>query len=517
MSAPAVEPGGRLADRFRLEDRVRESAGATLWKAIDEVLARPVSVLTLSQEFPRVAEVVTAARGASRLNDPRLTQVFDAAEEGGQAYVVSEWVTGETLTDLVSSGPMAPERAAALVAEAAEAVAHAHESGLPHLCLTPDRLIWTAGGTVKLLGLAVDATLRDVESDDPAREDAEGLGRLLYTALTGHWPGEGDTGLPPAPLDDGKVCTPRQVRAGVPGFLDAITCRALLQEPRRGLPPLATPAAVAEALAEVPRPAPVPVSVSAMPPALSLRSEAPDDLDDRRPPRPQAPPRPSEHGGHGPHGGHGGHAGHARRQSSGGPLGRAVVAVVVLLLIAAVGLGAWTLGRNLGKRTPPPAASATPSSESSPKIVTVKPASATGFDPLGDDRSEHPEIARLAIDGKASTEWHTTTYQSAELGRLKEGVGLLLDMGKEVNVADVVVSLGDAPGATIEMRVGDAADLGALRRAAKQDNVSGTVTLTPEKPVSGQYVLIWFTRLPAFEGKFRGTIYDVIVHSPGSA
>ncbi|GAA1257776.1 protein kinase family protein [Sphaerisporangium rubeum] len=512
MSAPAVEPGGRLADRFRLEDRVSESAGATLWKAIDEVLARPVSVLTLSQEFPRVAEVVTAARGASRLNDPRLTQVFDATEENGQAYVVSEWVTGETLTDLVSSGPMAPERAAALVAEAAEAVAHAHESGLSHLCLTPDRLIWTAGGTVKLLGLAVDATLREVESDDASREDAEGLGRLLYTALTGHWPGEGDTGLPAAPRDDGKVCTPRQVRAGVPGFLDAITCRALFQEPRRGLPPLSSPAAVAEALAEVPRPAPVPVS--AMPPALSLRSEAPDDLDDRRPPRPQAPPRPAEHGGHGAHGGHGGHA---RPRSSGGPLGRAVVAIVILLLIAAVGLGAWTLGRSLGKRTPPPVASATPSSEATPEIVAVKPSSATGFDPLGDDRSEHPELARLAVDGKGSTEWHTTSYQSAELGRLKEGVGLLLDMGKETAISDVVVSLGDAPGATIELRVGDAADLGALRKAAKQDNASGTVTLTPEKSVSGQYVLIWFTRLPAFEGKFRGTIYDVVVHSPGPA
>ncbi|MFC6085563.1 protein kinase family protein [Sphaerisporangium aureirubrum] len=513
MSAPAVEPGGRLADRFRLEDRVSESSGATLWKAIDEVLARPVSVLTLSPDFPRVVEVVTAARGASRLTDPRVTQVFDAAEEAGQAYVVSEWVTGETLADLVSSGPMSPERAAALVAEAAEAVAHAHEAGLSHLCLTPDRLIWTAGSTVKLLGLAVDAKLRGVESDDAAREDAEGLGRLLYAALTGHWPGEGDTGLPSAPLDDGKVCTPRQVRAGVPGFLDAITCRALLQEPRRGLPPLTTPAAVAEALAEVPRPAPVPVS--GRPPALTLRSEAPDDLDTRRPPRPPVQPRPSDHGGHGGHGGHGSHGGHARR--SGGPMSRAVVAMVILLLIAAVGLGAWTLGRSLGKRTPPPAASATPSSEGSPKIVALKPAGATGFDPLGDDLSEHPELARLAVDGKASTEWHTTTYQSAELGRLKDGVGLLLDMGKEVSVADVVVSLGNAPGSTIELRVGDSADLGALRRAAKQENVSGTVTLTPDKPASGQYVLIWFTRLPAFEGKFRGTIYDVVVHSPGSA
>jgi hypothetical protein len=506
MSAPAVEPGGRLADRFRLEDRVSESGGATLWKAIDEVLARPVCVLTLAPDFERVVEVVTAARGASRLTDPRLTQVFDAAEEDGQAYVVSEWVSGESLADMVSSGPMAPERAAALVAEAAEAVAHAHEAGLAHLCLTPDRLIWTAGSTVKLLGLAVDAALSDIESENPARDDAEGLGRLLYAALTGHWPGgEGESDLPPAPLDDGKVCTPRQVTAGVPGFLDAITCRALLQEPRRGLPPLATPADVAEALAEVPRPAPVPVSVSATPPALSLRSEAIEDTDpnrQHRQPRQPAPSRPPAP---------------PRRRQSGGAAGRVMVTAVILLVIAAVGIGAWTLGQSLGKRPPQPEASASGSQAPPPKIITVKPSSADGFDPLGTDRSEHSEYARLAIDGKPSTEWHTDKYESAELGKLKDGVGLILQMGKQVSISDVVVTLGDTPGSSVELKIGNAADLNSLKTAAKEDNVSGKVTLTPAKATSGQYVLIWFTRLPAFEGKFRGTIYDVVVHSPGSA
>ncbi|WP_248964649.1 protein kinase family protein [Sphaerisporangium perillae] len=502
MNAPAVEPGGRLADRFRLEDRVSESGGATLWKAIDEVLARPVCVLTLSPDFDRVAEVVTAARRASRLTDPRLTQVFDAAEEDGQAYVVSEWVTGETLTDMVASGPMAPERAAALVAEAAEAVAHAHESGLAHLCLTPDRLIWTAGSTVKLLGLAVDASLCDIQSDDAGREDAEGLGRLLYTALTGHWPGDGEVDLPPAPLDDGKICTPRQVTAGVPGFLDAITCRALFQEPRRGLPALTTPAEVAEALAEVPRPAPVPVSVSATPPAISLRSEAPTDTESARQPRPPAQTHPVSS---------------ARPRQSGGMAGRAMITVVILLIIAAVGIGAWTLGQTLGKRSPAPAASASQSQARAPKISTVKPSSANGFDPLGSDRAEHPEWAPLAIDGKPSTEWHTDKYETPEFGRLKKGVGLILELSKETTISDVVVSLGDMPGSSIELKIGDAPDLGSLKTAAKQENVSGTVTLTPEKAASGRYVLIWFTRLPAFEGKFRGTIYDVVVHSPGSA
>ncbi|GIH51215.1 protein kinase family protein [Microbispora rosea] len=509
MSMSTVEPGTRLADRFRLEDRVHESGGATLWKALDEILARPVAVHTFTPDFSRVQEVVTAARQASRLTDPRLTQVFDAADEDGTAYVVSEWVSGESLLDLLESGPVEPERGAALVAEAAEALAHAHTAGLTHLHLTPGRLVWTSGGTVKLLGLAVDAAILDLSSEDPAREDAEGLGRLLYAALTGHWPGDLDCGLPPAPLDDGKICTPRQVTAGVPGYLDAITCRALLQEPRRGQPPLATPADVAEALAVVPRPAPAPVTTA--PPALNLRSEAPD-----APGMSTMPPRmPS-------------HLAHQMAMTSPPPLppprpqtgaaSKILLTVIVLLVMAAVGVGAWTVGKNLGN-TPRGVAESGAAQSPSPsrKPVTVKPVSAAGFDPLGTDRAEKPEIAPLAVDGKPSTDWHTDSYSSADLGRLKDGVGLILDMGKPVPIADVVVSLGSAGGSTVQLKVGDAAELSSLKTVAEKKGASGSVTLTPEKATTGQYVLIWFTRLPPYNGQYRGTIYDVTVHSPGSA
>src|SRR5215472_12905772 len=83
MSTYTSEPGTRLAGRYRLVDQVAAGNGWTLWKAMDETLARPVSVLTFAPGFPRISEVVTAARAASRLTDPRLAQVFDV-EDGGQ-------------------------------------------------------------------------------------------------------------------------------------------------------------------------------------------------------------------------------------------------------------------------------------------------------------------------------------------------------------------------------------------------------------------------------------------------
>ncbi len=504
-STSAVEPGTRLAERFRLEDRVSESEGATLWKAIDEILARPVAVHTFDSSFPRVHEVVTAARAASRLTDPRLTQVFDAAEDEKASYVVSEWVNGESLTDLLASGPLEPDRAAGLVAEAAEALAHAHEAQLYHLCLQPSHLIWTTGNTVKVLGVAVDAAMYGLTTDQPALDDAEGLGRLLYAGLTGHWPGdEEEGGLPAAPMSDGHFCTPRQVTAGVPGYLDAVTVRACLPESRRGQSPLTTPSEVAEALADVARPMPIPISYPSTPAVASASHTEGLDIAHRHkaaapPPLPPAPPRRPSNGG-------------------GSTLNRVLMTLVVLLVIAAVGVGAWTIGRSLGSPSPPGTASAEPTTSASASAAaeTVKPDRARGFDPLGDG-DEKPDLAKLAIDGKPSTLWKTETYTSADLGRLKDGVGLLLDMGKSVQISDVVATLSDAPGANVELKVGDSADLDSLKTVATKKNAAGKTTLTPDETASGQYVLIWFTRVPTDAGTFHGTIYEVVVHSPGSA
>ena len=190
MSTYTSEPGTRLAGRYRLEDQVDAGGGWALWKAIDEILARPVTVLTFAENFPRVRDAVTAARAASRLSDSRLSQVFDVDDSGERAYIVMEWVAGESLADMLSDGgPIEPARAAALVAEAAQALSVAHAAGLAHMRLVPGSLRWTSGGGVKITGLGIDAALAGVGADediseDPALTDTQDLARLLYAAVT---------------------------------------------------------------------------------------------------------------------------------------------------------------------------------------------------------------------------------------------------------------------------------------------------------------------------------------------
>lgn len=488
-----IEPGTRLAGRYRLEDRASDTGGATLWKAIDETLARPVSVLTFAPGFDRVDEVVTAARAASRLTDSRLVQVFDAEVRGADSYVVMEWVAGQRLDELLLGG-FDVERAAGIVAEAAEALTSAHAAGLAHLCLQPSSVLWTSGGSVKVSGLGIDAALVGAKSEQPALLDTHSLGKLLYAGLTGSWPGGEQTALPTAPLTDGNhVATPRQVRAGVPAQLDSVVCRTLFPGTRRG-EAITTPAELADALADVPRSVPLPIPTRYDRPS----SPAPTATSVRDPGPPSVVP-PATRNGTPPGGGH-------------RPRGTTmlIIGVVVALVLVAAGLITWGVRKNLHHRAEP---TASPTQPAVPPSQVLSPDSASGIKTPGDD-DEHSDRASYAIDDKKSTDWYTQTYASSDFGKQRTGAGLRIDMGQSVRISEVTVRLGDGSG-PVELLVGDSDEPDALidDPAAQVTDASGKTHLHPKSPVTGRYVYIWFTRLPAAgSGGFRAEIYNVRVH-----
>lgn len=510
VSTSVIEPGTRLAGRYRLEDRVSEAGGSTFWKATDEILARPVAALTFEPGFPRVGAVVTAARAASRLTDPRLTQVFDADDSGEQAYVVSEWVSGETLEDLVVQGPLQPERAAAFLMEAAEAVACAHESGQAHLCLSPRNLVWTNGGTVKITGLGVEAVLRGATSADPALSDTEGLGRLLYAAVTGHWPGTGgETTLPPAPATDGQLCAPRQVLAGVPGPLDSVVCRALqLGGGRHGHDVLRTPAAFKQALSAVPRSAlPFIPMASATPPSVVPRAPRPGDTATMSPippatPPPGGPPRPPEPQRTSPH-----------RAPSPGPNRTAVIAIVAVVALIAVVIGGWALsqmgGSSGGSKKKVQAGVAAPKHPST-TVRALSPVGARGLSTGGAPDGRIQEDPTSVIGGRSGL-WTSQHYFSPKFGKLLTGVGLRIDMGRSVSISRVHVVMPDGTPGTIQVRIGDSGNPDMPVAASRDGNAIGAFDLSTGK-AKGRYVLVWFTTLPNINGLFIAQLHKVVVY-----
>ena len=123
-----------------------------------------------------------------------------------------------------------PARPASSPSEVADALDAAHQQGLaPPLPAARARAAHRHG-QIKVAGLGVDAAVAGCRC--PTRSDAaatrhRGAAAVLYAALTARWPGAEATALPAAPHDGDRVCSPRQVRAGVPDDLDALVCRAL--------------------------------------------------------------------------------------------------------------------------------------------------------------------------------------------------------------------------------------------------------------------------------------------------
>jgi hypothetical protein len=269
---PSGAPGPTtwLGGRFRLAERVT-TAGAlsawqgSLWRATDALLCRPVAVHLLSRGVRVPAHVTAAVQAAARVNDPRLATIYDTDYDIEGPYIVSEWTPGTHLEDLVLSGLPSPALAAAMIADAADALAVAHRAGRPHLCLSPRSLRWDTGSGLKITGLGIEAALSGAHAGDPAAAavtDTIALGRMLYALLTGCWPGDEPTALPAAPRHHGHVYTPRQVRAGVPGVLDTITCHALQLQATSAV---LSPAGLAVALRAVLRPSYSPLPYASSP------------------------------------------------------------------------------------------------------------------------------------------------------------------------------------------------------------------------------------------------------------
>ena len=436
--------------------------------------------------------------------------MFDVEDDWDRAYIVMEWAAGEPLDDLLSAGPLDPSRAAQIVAEAAAALSAAHAAGLAHLCLVPGSLRWTSGGGVKIVGVGMDAALTGISSDDPALADTQGLGRLLYAALTGHWPGPDSAVLPPAPVADGLPRSPRQVRAGVPAILDDITCRALFQQDRSGSVPLTTPGQLAGALS------------AAIPPTPPPKAEP------QRPPS-RAPSRAPEFGDTGPiarDGEYWAHEGHpaSRRDRPGrpepgrrAPRSRIKASVVVLLVLAVVAaITAAALAFRPAHQAAGPG-SQTPSASHSaaPAVPILTPVSAQGLD-------ETSVNANMAIDGNPHTAWQTQFYKGNPVfGGLKTGSGLILDMGRAVKLSSVKVLFGPTAGANVSIGVGNdgsasqQSDANFTTVASAANLPGGSHTFRSDFTATGRYVLIWFTRLPPEAGgpasRYEAEIFNVIV------
>ncbi|MGW0365575.1 serine/threonine protein kinase [Streptomyces sp. NPDC002990] len=493
-AAPELHSGHKLARRYRLEECVTRVDGFSSWRAMDEKLRRAVGVHLLPADHPRARSVLAAARSSALLGDPRFVQVLDAVEENDLVYVVHEWLPDATeLTALLAAGPFEAHEAYQLVSQVSQAMTAAHREGLAHLRLTPSAILRTSTGQYRIRGLAVNAALRGITSETPQRADTEAIGALLYAALTQRWPYENDAyGLTGLPKGVGLIA-PDQVRAGVHRGLGELAMRALANDgatASRQEPAFTTPEELAKAVAAMPR---------------------------IRPPEPAftAPPEYQQttyqQGSYG------------RPSPSGMPTGTTVTVVppppplqsrtgralkwgVAALLIAALGLGSWQLADTLLDHRTQKGSSGT----NNTPIETVDTAEKKGPAPLEvkgaleyypDGKAQDADGVAKTYDGDASTYWRTKSYYDGPEMKIKDGVGIVYDLGSEHEVSAASIALKyTGERTTLTLYATDAKSpkgpISSMAKIAATTTTETALQLTAEKPVKTRYVLLWVTAMP---------------------
>jgi hypothetical protein len=552
VSNQTVSPGALLAGRYRIAELLAEIDGARVWRAVDEVLSRPVVVDVLPVGDPRTNLLYDAARRAAAAADPRFLRVLDCDMHDGVTYCVREWAGGRPLERMLAAGPLTGQQAGWLAREVSEALENLHRTGHSHGSISPSTVVVTDAGAIKVVGLATEAALRSTGPGTP-EQDVRALGELLYASLTGRWPSSGPAwGLQPAPVEHGRLLSPRQVRAGVPRSLDDIADRLLGDPPRHHSAPITSAAGLSAALSGVVGSSHEPPSQMDETVAVARQNGSVDDATQVVPPAYVPPaldptPTPDYQLGNGQTAAQPAYAtaaetrpvrrqqppsqnGHGRRKPPtdepkprGSWGGRILILLAILALLSVIGIAQFLVkgainndqsGSGAGDKSTPATSGPPPVTNAKATIVAAK-----DFDPPPDGNgSEHPDDVKKTYDGKVDTTWETQSYKNRpDMGGQKPGVGIWYDLGQPTNVSQVTVTLVGEP-TNLELMV--PADPAATeapdtvkdwKSVAKVDDAGESAVLKPATPSQTRFVLVWLTSLPKDGGAYRGTIAEVAI------
>jgi eukaryotic-like serine/threonine-protein kinase len=482
--------GRRLAGRYRLESEVASGGMGTVWRALDEVLGRPVAVKVLHERLARDPDVLERFRleavAAARLSHPCVVRVFDTGIDDGVCFIVMELFVGHTLEELLAErGALPPGDAARVVRSVLQGLAHAHREGVFHRDVKPGNVMVDPAGLVKVtdFGIAKAAfaggdltttgsllgTVAYLAPEQVAGEQVDGradlyaAGVVLYELLTGRPPFRGDSHIATATMRLHKdPVPPGSMRPGISRGLDAVVRRSLSRQPDQRFQTAEEMGAALD---------------RAAPPPTAIRSQALE----RRP-----------------------------VPSRSGSLFRSWMMVPLLLLVvAALAVGGYAVLAPLlaGDQDGP---------GSSASLQRLRVTDAFDHDPAGDGE-ENPDAVDAVFDGDRATSWTTEGYEQIDLGG-KGGVGIGFDLGGAENLSQVRIRT-DLPGWEFELYAADSP--GGLLTSDPLRSVDGETSFRAVEAgtirlegIETQYVLLWITEL-ALDDRYRARITEATFFAPG--
>ncbi len=235
-----------------------------VYKALDTRLDRTVAIKVLPDTLacnPQFqARFEREARVISQLDHAHICALYDVGLQDGTAYLVIQYLAGETLADRLKKGPVSIDQALKYAIQIADALdaAHGHPAGITHRDLKPANVMLTKSGVklldfglAKLQGPATPLSMTDITQggmilgtlhymapeqvegrEADARSDIFSLGATLYEMVTGTRPFDGDvpgTVIGAILKDDPPPMSARQPLS--PPALDHAVQRCLVKDP----------------------------------------------------------------------------------------------------------------------------------------------------------------------------------------------------------------------------------------------------------------------------------------------
>ena len=179
----AVGHADLVLGRYRLGRRLGAGGFGSVHEAIDERLERWVAVKVIPADGTAPERARREALAAGRLDHPGIVAIYDAGEEPGARYLVSELVDGKTLAALEAEEALTDRDVLRIGLSLADALEHAHERGVVHRDLKPQNVLvpdkprsWRGAAKLADFGIATLA------GDDPLTMTGDVVGTLSYMA-----------------------------------------------------------------------------------------------------------------------------------------------------------------------------------------------------------------------------------------------------------------------------------------------------------------------------------------------